>query len=96
VKPYSFEYAVTDHNSHANFAAAESSLEEGGVAGSYSVALPDGRTQHVSYVANAADGYKAKVTYEGDAKFPIPTVEYPHVVPHYQPTHAPYVLKDDK
>ena len=95
-KPYSFEYAVADHNSHANFAAAESSLDDGGVAGSYSVALPDGRTQHVSYVANEDVGYKATVTYEGDAKFPIPSAPYPHVVQNYQPTHAPYVLNDEK
>merc|ERR1739844_188431 len=95
-KPYSFEYAVADHNSHANFAAAESSLDDGGVAGSYSVALPDGRTQHVSYVAHEDVGYKATVTYEGDAKFPIPSAPYPHVVQNYQPTHAPYVLNDEK
>merc|ERR1711899_679135 len=38
--------------------------------GSYSVALPDGRTQHVEYTANDIEGYVATVTYDGQAVYP--------------------------
>jgi len=37
------------------------------VTGAYSVLLPDGRNQVVSYVADES-GYNAKVNYEGEAK----------------------------
>merc|ERR1712034_40397 len=38
--------------------------------GSYSVALPDGRIQHVNYRANDAEGYVAEVVYDGVAAVP--------------------------
>merc|ERR1711955_74841 len=41
----------------------------GNASGSYSVALPDGRTQHVTYTANGYDGYVADVTYDGVAAY---------------------------
>merc|ERR1712083_1207176 len=66
-EPYTFEYAVADDYSKAAFNAAESSTGDGNAVGSYSVALPDGRTQHVSYTSNGYDGYVAEVTYEGTA-----------------------------
>merc|ERR1712080_355334 len=34
------------------------------------VALPDGRVQHVAYHANDIDGYVAEVTYDGTAVYP--------------------------
>ena len=45
-EPYAFQYGVADDYSKANFNAAESS-DGKVVSGSYSVALPDGRIQHV-------------------------------------------------
>merc|ERR1712032_1445654 len=54
--------------------------------GSYSVALPDGRIQHVNYRANGYDGYVADVTYDGQAQYP----EAVHVAPGYKA--APVVV----
>merc|ERR1719210_3120286 len=70
VSPYTFTYAVADDYSKANFNAAEESDGASNVAGSYSVALPDGRIQHVKYTSNGYDGYVADVTYEGTAVYP--------------------------
>merc|ERR1712064_18573 len=61
--PYTYTYAVADDYSKAAFNADETSDGAGTVSGSYSVALPDGRTQHVNYHANGYDGYVADVTY---------------------------------
>merc|ERR1712244_80200 len=68
--PYTFTYAVADDYSKASFNAEESSDGASNVAGSYSVALPDGRIQHVKYSSNGYDGYVADVTYEGTAVYP--------------------------
>merc|ERR1712088_1025512 len=46
--PYTYTYAVADDYSKAAFNAAETGDGAGNAAGSYSVALPDGRTQHVA------------------------------------------------
>merc|ERR1719229_2180298 len=67
VSPYTYSYAVADDYSKANFNAAESSDGAGTAEGSYSVALPDGRIQHVNYHVNAYGGYVADVTYDGTA-----------------------------
>ena len=81
-EPYTYEYAVADDYSKAAFNAAESADPSGNVVGSYSVALPDGRTQHVKYTADHYNGYVAEVSYEG-----VPV--YPEAKP-YPPAPAPY------
>merc|ERR1711868_303596 len=70
VSPYTYTYAVADDYSKSNFNAEETSDGAGSAQGSYSVALPDGRIQHVTYTANGYDGYVADVTYEGTAVYP--------------------------
>merc|ERR1719350_2551513 len=87
--PYSYTYAVADDYSGAAFNQAESNDGTGVVEGSYSVNLPDGRTQHVAYHANDYDGYVADVTYEGVAAY-ANTVAHPvaHAVAHPVAHHA--------
>merc|ERR1712168_752995 len=70
VSPYTYTYAVADDYSKSSFNAEEQSDGASNVAGSYSVALPDGRIQHVKYSSNGYDGYVADVTYEGTAVYP--------------------------
>merc|ERR1739848_928248 len=62
VSPYQFQYAVADDYSGSNFQAQETDDGTAARTGSYSVALPEGRTQHVSYTANDVEGYVATVT----------------------------------
>merc|ERR1712106_784738 len=80
-EPYTYTYGVSDDYSKANFNAAAASGANGVVSGSYTVALPDGRIQKVSYTADHVNGYVAEVTYEG---VPI----YPEAKP-YVPAPAP-------
>merc|ERR1712223_367259 len=84
--------AVADDYSKANFQASESSDGAGNAEGSYSVALPAGRIQHVNYHANGYDGYVADVTYDGQAQYPEAVVAHPvvHAAPAY---HAPVVAR---
>merc|ERR1712061_711264 len=82
-EPYTYEYAVADDYSKAAFNAAEAS-DGKAVTGSYSVALPDGRTQHVKYTADHYNGYIAEVTYEGEAHYPdAPAPYHPAPAPAY-------------
>jgi len=69
-EPYTYEYAVADDYSKAAFNAGETSDANGVVSGSYTVALPDGRTQNVKYTADHYNGYVADVTYEGVPVYP--------------------------
>merc|ERR1719308_734211 len=80
--PYAYEYGVADDYSKAAFNAAETADGSGAVTGSYTVALPDGRTQRVSYTADGYNGYVADVTYEG-----VPV--YPEVKPYVPVKPAP-------
>merc|ERR1712214_228139 len=82
---YQYTYAVKDDYSFSNFNAHE---ERDGynTAGAYQVALPDGRTQTVTYTTTK-DGYIADVKYDGEAKYP----EYIPTAPVYKAAPAPVV-----
>ncbi|KAF0307473.1 Adult-specific cuticular protein ACP-20 [Amphibalanus amphitrite] len=73
--PYEFGYAVNDHYQGAVFSQNEQADAYGNVEGYYSVNLPDGRVQHVKYVANDY-GNNAEVTYTGEAQHPGYTPTY--------------------
>merc|ERR1712072_1152634 len=68
--PYTYQYAVADDYSGAAFNQAESNDGTGAVTGSYSVNLPDGRIQTVTYNANDLTGNVATVEYAGEAQYP--------------------------
>merc|ERR1712083_259716 len=82
-EPYAYQYGVADDYSKANFNAAESADGSGVVTGSYSVALPDGRTQHVKYTSDHYNGYVAEVTYEGEPVYPEAKPYVPAPAPAY-------------
>merc|ERR1711981_1558713 len=74
---YSYQYGVNDDYSGANYNADES-RDGCATKGSYSVALPDGRTQTVTHgVADGYSGYVADVAYSGEAHYPEATAYKP-------------------
>ncbi|XP_059096690.1 pro-resilin-like [Tigriopus californicus] len=76
---YQYQYAVADDYAGVNFAQNEA-RDGYATNGEYRVALPDGRTQIVTYnVADAYSGYVADVRYEGEPKYES-----------YKPAPAPY------
>merc|ERR1712215_13432 len=92
--PYTYQYAVSDDYSKANFQQSESNDGNGVVQGSYSVNLPDGRIQTVTYHANDYDGNIAEVTYSGEAQYPpAPAGGYIAAAPVHavHAVHAPVV-----
>ena len=67
---------MNDDEDSLNFGHMESS-DGDVVAGTYKVALPDGRTQIVKYTADGTNGYVATVTYESaHAPAPIPVSDH--------------------
>ncbi|CAL4122113.1 unnamed protein product, partial [Meganyctiphanes norvegica] len=96
--PYDFGYGVEDEYRGVNFGANEES-DGNVVRGSYTVQLPDGRTQIVTYEADHVNGYRANVEYIGEAHFPHesgpavtfkPETGYQSPQPSYQPPQPSY------
>ncbi|XP_063605558.1 larval cuticle protein A2B-like [Penaeus indicus] len=78
--PYYFNYDVHDDYKGTHFDRNEKS-DGKALYGSYTVALPDGRKQHVEYTADHYKGYVAKVSYYGKAKHPKyygPAITFKH------------------
>ena len=69
-QPYIYKYGVKDVHTGTSFDKHEEKDDRGNLQGSYRVNLPDGRVQVVSYRATPEGGYKAEVTYEGEAIYP--------------------------
>merc|ERR1712051_403999 len=87
---YGVDLADTLHNAYGEGAYGHSEARDGyATTGEYRVALPDGRTQIVSYKADK-NGYVADVKYEGVAKYPEYKPAYhPAPAPAYAPAPAP-------
>ncbi|KAF2354275.1 Insect cuticle protein [Trinorchestia longiramus] len=68
---YAFDYAVQDAYSGVNFNQQEK-RDGYNTQGAYYVALPDGRTQKVTYFVDGDSGYVPEVEYEGEAQYPQP------------------------
>ncbi len=79
--PFKFAWAVKDEPSYNDF-AHESESDGKVTTGSYRVALPDGRTQIVTYKADEY-GYVADVKYVGEAKYPEYKPAYKAAYPAY-------------
>ncbi|KAI9552981.1 hypothetical protein GHT06_020867 [Daphnia sinensis] len=92
--PYEFEYDVNDgDNQHGHRQRNDGRV----TSGSYRVALPDGRTQIVTYRADD-NGYNADVTYEesdyNPYRPPAPQSYYPPAPPsYYPPAPAPLIFR---
>ena len=86
--PYRFDYAVQDVPSYNNYAQQEAS-DGKAVTGSYRVALPDGRTQIVTYKADEY-GFVSDVKYEGEAKYPDYQKPAAYPAPASYPTPSKY------
>ncbi|KAL3275744.1 hypothetical protein HHI36_020490 [Cryptolaemus montrouzieri] len=68
-KAYQFGYQVKDDYTGNDYNRQEAS-DGNQVRGEYRVALPDGRTQIVTYWADWQTGFHADVRYEGEAQYP--------------------------
>ena len=69
--PFHFKYGVHDDKYYTDFSEERYGDEAGNIKGEYSVHLPDGRIQHVTYYADGNyGGTTMEVTYSGEAKHP--------------------------
>ena len=84
-RPYSYSYHVNDDYKGTNFNANEDGDGHGNVKGSYSVQMPDGRTQHVNYKADDY-GYVADVAYDGQAHYNTHPTEVKGDISYDQPS----------
>ena len=66
--PYNFKWSVDDEASGNHYSHSAKSDGLGVLTGSYSVLLPDGRLQIVSYNADDVNGYVASIKYEDSKK----------------------------
>merc|ERR1712021_19186 len=88
-QPFAYTYGVVDDYSKNNFQKSETQDAEGKVAGSFTIALPDGRIQTTTYTADHYNGFVAEVSYEGTAVSPPePAAGYGHAAPAYAPAPA--------
>ena len=69
-QPYAYQYGVADDYSNSNFKKEETQDAGGNVAGSFTIALPDGRIQTTTYTADPVNGFVAQVSYEGTPVYP--------------------------
>merc|ERR1719188_683321 len=70
-QPFHFAYGVHDDYHHTDFSEQRSGDGAGNIEGEYTVALPDGRIQHVVYHADGGyGGTVMEVTYKGEAHHP--------------------------
>ncbi|XP_018794196.1 PREDICTED: cuticle protein 21 [Bactrocera latifrons] len=81
---YSFAYGVTDHQT-GDSKAAEESLVNGVVHGSYSLTEPDGSIRKVTYTADKINGFNAVVQKQGGPA-PVAVVAKPAVAVAAVPT----------
>merc|ERR1712024_211198 len=93
-QPFAYQYGVKDDYSGASYQKSETRDQYGVVGGSYTVALPDGRTQIVTYTADHEGGFIADVKYEGAAVYPEPGHGYaparPAPLAPRPPHHGPH------
>eukprot|EP00091_Calanus_sinicus_P000352 TRINITY_DN1028_c0_g1_i1.p2 TRINITY_DN1028_c0_g1~~TRINITY_DN1028_c0_g1_i1.p2 ORF type:complete len:131 (-),score=37.51 TRINITY_DN1028_c0_g1_i1:32-424(-) len=69
--PFHFQYGVHDDKYYTDFSEVRSGDVAGNIKGEYTVALPDGRIQHVIYHADGASGGTImEVTYEWGGQAP--------------------------
>ena len=69
--PFHFQYGVHDDKYYTDFSEVRSGDEAGNIKGEYTVALPDGRIQHVIYHADGNYGGSImEVKYDGEARHP--------------------------
>ena len=92
---YEYNYDVQGYGDYEPQFNAQEARDGYSTQGSYSVVLPDGRTQTVTYnTADAYSGNVAEVSYSGEAKYPeyhpAPAKAYkPAPVYKPAPTYAP-------
>ncbi|XP_042227186.1 cuticle protein 21-like [Homarus americanus] len=66
---YGYNFNVQDGDTGNDFAHQED-REDDNTKGSYTVQLPDGRLQTVTYYVDGDSGYVAEVSYQGEAQYP--------------------------